>query len=77
MEAVERYRVLRGGAMAIWRVMRCHPFAKGGLDLVVKDGRPSAAKAVPENKLVNAAVTRCATQNQVQQQSFARLLTQK
>jgi uncharacterized protein len=38
MEAVERYGVLRGGVMAVWRVMRCHPLAKGGLDPVVKDG---------------------------------------
>jgi hypothetical protein len=37
MEAVERYGALRGGAMAAWRVARCHPFAKGGLDPVVND----------------------------------------
>jgi uncharacterized protein len=37
MEAVERYGVLRGGTMAVWRVLRCHPLAKGGLDPVVKD----------------------------------------
>jgi len=36
MEAVERYGVLRGGVMAAWRVLRCHPFVKGGLDPVVK-----------------------------------------
>jgi len=36
MEAVDRYGVARGGLMAIWRVLRCHPFAKGGLDPVVK-----------------------------------------
>jgi Putative membrane protein insertion efficiency factor len=36
MEAVERYGVVRGGAMAAWRVLRCHPFAEGGLDPVVK-----------------------------------------
>ncbi|MGA8492154.1 MAG: membrane protein insertion efficiency factor YidD [Terriglobales bacterium] len=36
MEAVDRFGVARGGVMAIWRVLRCHPFAKGGLDLVVK-----------------------------------------
>jgi putative membrane protein insertion efficiency factor len=34
MEAVERYGALRGGAMAIWRVLRCHPFVKGGFDPV-------------------------------------------
>jgi len=36
MEAVDRYGVLRGGLMAIWRVLRCHPFVQGGYDPVVK-----------------------------------------
>jgi putative membrane protein insertion efficiency factor len=36
MEAVERYGALRGGAMAAWRLLRCHPFVKGGYDPVVK-----------------------------------------
>jgi putative membrane protein insertion efficiency factor len=38
LEAVERYGALRGLAMAAWRVLRCHPFAAGGLDAVVKRG---------------------------------------
>ncbi|MGA2459401.1 MAG: membrane protein insertion efficiency factor YidD [Terriglobales bacterium] len=36
MEAVERYGALRGGFMAAWRVLRCHPLAKGGYDPAVK-----------------------------------------
>ena len=36
-EAVERYGVLRGSMMATWRVIRCHPFVKGGYDPVVKE----------------------------------------
>jgi putative membrane protein insertion efficiency factor len=36
MEAVDRYGAARGGLMAIWRLLRCHPLAKGGLDPVVK-----------------------------------------
>jgi putative membrane protein insertion efficiency factor len=35
MEAVERHGVVRGGLMAGWRLLRCHPLAKGGLDAVV------------------------------------------
>ena len=37
MEAVERYGVLRGGCMAAWRLLRCHPFVKGGYDPVCDD----------------------------------------
>ena len=36
MEAVERYGIVRGGLMSVWRLLRCHPFVKGGLDPVVK-----------------------------------------
>lgn len=36
MEAVERYGAIRGSAMAAWRVLRCHPFTRGGVDNVVK-----------------------------------------
>jgi uncharacterized protein len=36
LEAVDRYGVFRGGLMAMWRVLRCHPFVQGGYDPVVK-----------------------------------------
>jgi putative membrane protein insertion efficiency factor len=35
-EAVDRYGVVRGGTKAAWRLLRCHPLAKAGLDPVVR-----------------------------------------
>jgi uncharacterized protein len=34
MEAIERHGAARGSWLAAWRLLRCHPFAKAGLDPV-------------------------------------------
>ena len=34
MEAIEKYGALKGGALALWRIIRCNPFSKGGYDPV-------------------------------------------
>jgi uncharacterized protein len=34
LEAVERHGALRGSMMAIARLLRCHPFARAGVDSV-------------------------------------------
>lgn len=34
LEALEKYGVLKGGFMAIKRILRCNPFNKGGYDPV-------------------------------------------
>jgi uncharacterized protein len=34
MEAVECHGAVRGSLMAIARLLRCHPFARAGVDLV-------------------------------------------
>ena len=53
MEAVDHYGVLRGGLMALARLLRCHPLAHAGYDPVVKDRKPE-----PEEK--RGATTRAA-----------------
>ena len=34
LEALEKYGALKGGWLAFRRVLRCHPFHKGGVDPV-------------------------------------------
>jgi len=34
LEAVEKYGTFKGGLLAIWRILRCNPFSKGGYDPV-------------------------------------------
>lgn len=34
IEAIEIHGVLKGSALAVWRIMRCNPFSKGGYDPV-------------------------------------------
>ncbi len=34
LEAIERFGALKGGAMTLWRILRCNPFSKGGYDPV-------------------------------------------
>lgn len=34
VQSLEKYGVFIGGAKAIWRILRCNPFNKGGFDPV-------------------------------------------
>ncbi|MBZ5679027.1 MAG: membrane protein insertion efficiency factor YidD [Acidobacteriia bacterium] len=65
LEAIDRYGVLRGGAMAIARLLRCHPFVRGGYDPVVKHEDCDSYQGTPFRRAeINArydrAFRRCA-----------------
>jgi putative component of membrane protein insertase Oxa1/YidC/SpoIIIJ protein YidD len=60
MEAVDRYGVQRGGGMALWRVLRCHPFVRGGYDPVVKSTDIDAVTKLKDYGVTNAPPASCA-----------------
>ncbi|MCC6791175.1 MAG: membrane protein insertion efficiency factor YidD [Thermomicrobiales bacterium] len=33
-EAIRKYGLIKGGRLAVWRVLRCNPWGKGGFDPV-------------------------------------------
>lgn len=33
-QAIDKYGILKGGFMGMWRILRCNPFSKGGYDPV-------------------------------------------
>ena len=43
-QAVEEWGVIRGLGLALWRLLRCNPFCRSGIDLVPKrDARTMTA----------------------------------
>jgi putative membrane protein insertion efficiency factor len=54
-EAVERYGVMRGGALAAWRLLRCHPLARGGYDPVPQAADGAAYDHVLEPQALRPA----------------------
>lgn len=34
IDAISTHGALKGGALSVWRIMRCNPFCKGGYDPV-------------------------------------------
>ena len=37
LEAVQKYGALKGGLLVLWRILRCNPFSKGGIDPVPEE----------------------------------------
>lgn len=34
LEAIQKHGVVKGSLLALWRILRCNPFSKGGYDPV-------------------------------------------
>lgn len=34
LEAIQKYGAFKGSLLAVWRILRCNPFSKGGYDPV-------------------------------------------
>lgn len=34
LEAVQKHGAIKGSLLALWRILRCNPFSKGGYDPV-------------------------------------------
>ena len=49
--AIATHGPIRGIGLALWRLLRCHPFARGGLDLVPPAQHSPAARPFPHEPL--------------------------
>ena len=46
--AIERFGAFKGGGMALWRILRCNPFSKGGYDPVPEKKPHKSHKEDPQ-----------------------------
>ena len=55
LEAIDRFGVLRGGFMAFTRLLRCHPFVRGGYDPVVRSEPMTERRTTSDERLTTPA----------------------
>ncbi|MBO5212978.1 MAG: membrane protein insertion efficiency factor YidD [Clostridia bacterium] len=49
LDAIDKFGAIRGMLLAIWRVLRCNPFGKGGYDPVPEKFTFKRQKNIGEN----------------------------
>jgi putative membrane protein insertion efficiency factor len=52
-EAVARHGAVRGSVLAAWRLLRCHPFARGGFDPVPLFGPEAISRSFRQHCIHN------------------------
>ena len=58
LDAIDRFGTIRGGYLAIKRILRCHPFHKGGYDPI-----PSSSELRTQNSELRTQNSELRTQN--------------
>ncbi len=48
LEAVGRHGAIKGGGLALWRLLRCQPFGRGGYDPVPESANSGKDRMLPE-----------------------------
>ncbi|WP_084099911.1 membrane protein insertion efficiency factor YidD [Demequina sp. NBRC 110051] len=57
LTAVRRHGAVRGGALAVWRVLRCNPWSNGGVDDVPAKGEPLFRRTTMTRPEASASAT--------------------
>ena len=55
IDAIRAFGILRGSVLAGWRLLRCNPWSRGGLDPVASQGLFSAPRTVGTTSSTDAA----------------------
>jgi len=72
-EAIERHGARHGSWLALRRVLRCHPFTPGGIDLVPEvEDREASARIAPAEPATRATATRPCAAGRQPGEEFAR-----